>query len=85
MCIQKTWTRFLAKTTESGNVSIIATRSDSELFTIPIRIARRDTIFETAERVVKAINTLETYRNCECSSSFTCNKHLEFVEPKKEK
>lgn len=80
MCKPKSWTRLLAKETQSKNVSILATRSDGEIFNKGIIITRRETTFETTEKIIAAINSLETYRSCECTSSRTCNKHLEFKE-----
>lgn len=78
MCQTKTWSRILAKPSQSGNVNILATRSDGEIFTRSLVITRRETIFDTTEKVITAINSLESYRSCECTSKQTCNKHLEF-------
>ncbi len=80
MCETKYWNNLSTKVIDNIGVRITAMRSDNEIFTefvkFPVNLQRQKAI----DLVETAINSLESYRNCDCKSGRTCNKHLKFYE-----
>lgn len=85
MCLPKFWNKIYTKEVDNidsreSHLFILAERSDFEIFEMEIILARDEAISSLANKVKKAIDSLESYRDCDCSTKTgTCIKHLSNV------
>jgi hypothetical protein len=81
MCQPKYWNKvYVGEVLEDRQKSVIlieAERSDFETLTVQLELDGNDNLGNIAAKVKKAINTLEGYRNCDCTAKMgSCIKHL---------
>lgn len=85
MCQPKFWHKIYAEETKEDRhksiISIIAERSDLEIFNLQIELEENDSLSNVASKVKKAIDSLESYRDCDCSlKAGTCLKHMNLIK-----
>lgn len=84
MCQSKFWMKVtIQEITEDRHksvISILAERSDLELITIELELDGNDSLGNISSKVKRAIDSLESYRTCDCSvKTGTCIKHLDKI------
>lgn len=76
MCSTKYWQRIHAAVATDGIAKITATRSDNVLIKLNIEFPERLTSYRANEILVKSLQDLESYRNCNCDLNKTCDFHI---------
>lgn len=62
-------------------LSLIGERSDYEIFKVVIKLYPAYSVIEIAEKVKKGFETLESYRNCDCTAKGgKCIRHIEKIQ-----
>jgi hypothetical protein len=84
MCQPKYWNKIyvgeLQNHYNNSVLAIFAERSDLEIFELEIVIKEQESLSTIADKVRKAINSLESYRDCDCTAKLgSCIKHLNDV------
>lgn len=84
MCQPKYWNKvYVADVQEDRHKSVLlieAERSDFETINIQLELDGNDSLGNITSKVKKALNALESYRNCDCTVKLgSCIKHLNEV------
>lgn len=81
MCQPKFWNKIYSEAPEKNSngetsIALIGERSDFEVIKVEVIIAGSN--IQIASNVKRAFDTLESYRDCDCSAKLgSCIKHLD--------
>jgi hypothetical protein len=84
MCQPKYWNKIYTKeigiNKEGSILTIFAERSDLEIIELELVLTRVESIPSLTDKLKRAIDSLESYRDCDCTARLgTCIKHLNSI------
>jgi plastocyanin domain-containing protein len=75
MCKTRTWKNIEVKLAPNG-IRIIGVRSDHQMFKVDLNDGGFGLIHKN--NIKEALEKFDSFRNCDCFTGRTCNKHLTF-------